>query len=140
MEEIYSAETGFEAVFCSDLKRSYQTGQLVFKNHQIPIILDKRLRECNYGALNGAPKEQVMDNKEVFIHNKYPNGESYADCIARMEQFLCDLKEKYNFKKVVIIGHRATQFGLECILKKRPIQEVVTETWEWRPGWDYELI
>ncbi len=43
-------------VFCSDLMRSYRTAQLAF-GRKLPIVEDRRLRECDYGDLNGEPSE-----------------------------------------------------------------------------------
>jgi len=39
----------------------------------------------------------------------------------------------------MIIGHRATQYGLEHWIKGVPIKDVVTASWKWQPGWKYEL-
>lgn len=39
---------GFDAIFCSDLQRSYKTAELAFGD-KFPIIKDPRLRECDYG-------------------------------------------------------------------------------------------
>ena len=38
----------FDAIFCSDLQRSYKTAEIAFGN-EFPIVKDKRLRECDYG-------------------------------------------------------------------------------------------
>ncbi len=43
---------GFDAVFCSDLKRAVTSAKLTFED-KVPIIVDARLRECNYGDFNG---------------------------------------------------------------------------------------
>ncbi|HEU5187196.1 MAG TPA: histidine phosphatase family protein, partial [Candidatus Saccharimonadales bacterium] len=39
----------FDAIFCSDLQRSYKTAELAF-GKKFPIFRDARLRECNYGT------------------------------------------------------------------------------------------
>ncbi len=38
----------FDAIFCSDLERSYWTAELAFED-KFRIIQDKRLREVDYG-------------------------------------------------------------------------------------------
>ncbi|MBT6301451.1 MAG: hypothetical protein HOJ15_03435, partial [Candidatus Jacksonbacteria bacterium] len=50
-----------------------------------------------------------------------------------------ELKKNYQNKKVLIIGHRATQYGLENSIKGVPMKEVVSAPWSWQPGWEYEL-
>lgn len=44
--------TPFDTVFCSDLLRAIHSTELSFKD-KYPIVIDKRLRECNYGDYNG---------------------------------------------------------------------------------------
>jgi broad specificity phosphatase PhoE len=138
MGERYS-EQKFDAIFCSDLQRSYKTAQLAFGN-KYPIIQDKRLRECDYGELTQADKDIVNGEKGKRVSEPFPGGESYVEACARMEDFLQDLRRDYAGKRVLIIGHRATQYGLEHIILGKPIAEAVTASWKWRPGWQYELV
>src|ERR671921_2077703 len=50
---------GIAAVFTSDLRRAVETAEIAFGATTIPIFQDVRLRECNYGELNGAPVDRV---------------------------------------------------------------------------------
>jgi broad specificity phosphatase PhoE len=129
----------FDAIFCSDLQRSYKTGEIAFAGRNIKIIKDARLRECNYGDLTRHPNEEVELAKAEFIIDPFPSGESYEMTTKRMKDFLEDLLKNYEGKKVMIIGHRATQYGLEYWIKKIPLKEVVTVSWKWQPGWTYLL-
>ena len=140
MKDKYLDIKDVEAVFCSDLQRSYDTGLFVFREHKVPIIMDWRLRECNYGVLNGAAKDVVFEDRINKVTVPYQNGESYTDCINRMAEFLSELKESDQYKKIVIVGHRATQYGIEHVLLGKDIETLVTEKWEWQPGWNYTLV
>lgn len=133
----YKDET-FDAIFCSDLQRSYNTAQIAFGD-KFPIIQDARLRECNYGELNRAPKAQIEAQKIERLTQPFPNGESYEDTSRRMKSFLEDVAKDYSNKKILIIGHSATQYGLEHWINKVPLQEIVTAPWQWQPGWEYQL-
>jgi broad specificity phosphatase PhoE len=135
--ERYAGER-FDAILCSDLQRSYKTAELAFGDNY-PIIKDRRLRECNYGDLNGAQKSEIEAQRASRISTPFPNGESYQDTAKRMKSFLDDLDKDYTGKKVIIIGHRATQYGLEHWIKSVPLLEAVTAPWQWQPGWKYEL-
>jgi broad specificity phosphatase PhoE len=46
---------GIVAVFTSDLFRAAETAKIAFGNESVPILQDWRLRECDYGKLNGMP-------------------------------------------------------------------------------------
>jgi alpha-ribazole phosphatase/probable phosphoglycerate mutase len=128
-----------DVVFCSDLSRSYETGKRAFGNKGIKIIRDKRLRECDYGDYTQHPADEVKPMKIERIDKPFPNGESYTQCMERMRDFLEDLLDTYDGKTVMIIGHRATQYGLEHWIKKIPLEEVIPAPWKWQPGWTYYL-
>jgi len=66
-----------------------------FKSINVPIIKDERLRECNYGKLNGGPSSIVesMCEKEC-IYDKFTEGESYEDVKVRIADFLNFLKTR----------------------------------------------
>ena len=44
------AHEDLAAVLCSDLQRSYRTGEIAFGERGLPLLRDARLRECDYGA------------------------------------------------------------------------------------------
>ncbi len=133
----YEHET-FDAIFCSDLQRSYKTAEIAFGD-KFPIIKDKRLRECDYGDLTQHPSSEVDPAKVEHISIPFPNGESYEDTSKRMKDFLEDLKKNYDGKKVMIIGHRATQYGLEYWINGKSLKELVAAPFKWQPGWTYQL-
>lgn len=127
-----------EVIFCSDLQRSYKTAEIAFGN-KYPIIKDARLRECDYGDLTQHPSAEVDAEKSKRISIPFPNGESYEQTCARIKNFLQELIKGYDGKKVMIIGHRATQYGLGHWIKGVNILEAVTAPWKWQPGWIYNL-
>lgn len=127
-----------DVVFCSDLRRSYETAKLAFGD-KLPIVQDKRLRECDYGDLTRIPMPEVERIKADMITRPFPEGESFEDTSRRMKSFLQDLSEKYDGKTVMIIGHRATQYGLDEYVRGMSLEHAVTASWKWQPGWRYEL-
>lgn len=74
-----------------------------------------------------------------MLEKPFPNGESYLDTSRRMKAFLQDLLKEYDGKTILIVGHRATQYGLEQWIKGLPLKEAVLQPWQWQPGWRYEL-
>ena len=132
----------FAAAFCSDLKRAVESTQIIF-GQSIPIIQDERLRECNYGDYNGKDSEIVEPLQEENITKRFPNGESYDDVKARIQDFLDFLKQNYNGKRVAIVAHKAPQLALDILLKDKTWEQAFAEDWRkkkaWQPGWEYEL-
>lgn len=137
MGERYMNES-FDAIFCSDLQRAYNSAEIAFGD-KYPIIKDGRLRECNYGVLTQNPSEIVDKEKPTRIKVPFPNGESYEQTTERMKNFLIDLLKNYNNKKVMIIGHRATQYGLDNLINDVSLEKLVSTHFKWQPGWTYEL-
>jgi alpha-ribazole phosphatase/probable phosphoglycerate mutase len=132
----------FEAIFCSDLTRAIHSAELSFKG-KFPIIIDKRLRECNYGDFNGQLSEIVEPLQEKMITDRFPNGESYEDVKARILEFLTELKMKYEGKNIAIVAHKAPQLALDVILKGLNWEQAFANDWrkvgKWQPGWAYTL-
>jgi len=126
-----------DLICCSDLKRAIDTVQIAFGD-TIPVIIDKRLRELNYGDFDGKSKDLVGSMKHDAIKNPFPNGESYEQAIGRTHEFYNELKEKYADKTILVVGHRATQYGLDTITGKK-LEECLTSYFKWQPYWEYNL-
>ena len=126
----------FDAIFSSDLKRAVDSAKLTFKKDSIQ---DKRLRECNYGDLNGAPEDKVDYLKHIDA--PFPNGESNKDVENRMREFLNNVKEKYDGKHIAILAHKSPQLALEVIVNGKSWEDAILEDWRkrkaWQPGWIY---
>lgn len=129
----------FDVVFCSDLKRAVDSAELAFGD-AYKIIPDERLRECNYGDMNGEPDEFKKDMKS-FVEKAFPNGESYRDVEKRMHHFLNFLRAHHDGKHIAIVAHQAPQLALEVLLKEKTWEEAIDEDWRntksWQPGWEY---
>lgn len=132
----------FDAVFCSDLKRAIDSAKLTFKG-LVPIILDQRLRECNYGKYNAKPSEIVEPMQERCISERFPEGESYEDVKNRLANFLEFLKTSYDGKNIAIVAHKAPQLALDVLLKNKTWKQTFSDDWRktksWQPGWEYVL-
>ncbi|MBM3209340.1 histidine phosphatase family protein [Candidatus Shapirobacteria bacterium] len=132
----------FAVVFCSDLKRAFDSAKLTFEG-ETPIIQDKRLRECNYGKYNAQPSAIVEPLQEKCIAERFPEGESYEDVKARIADFLGFLKRNYDGKSVAIVAHKAPQLALDVLLKGKTWEQAFAKDWRktksWKPGWEYIL-
>lgn len=128
----------FDAIFCSDLQRAYKSAEIGFGT-KWPIITDARLRECNYGDFTQSPSEEVDAQKVQRLQEQFPNGESYAETTVRMKSFLEDLLKNYDGKRVMIIGHRATQYGLDHLINGVGMEQLVSTKFKWQPGWEYKF-
>jgi broad specificity phosphatase PhoE len=130
-------DDGVTAVFCSDLGRALETAQLAFGETGIPRFVDWRLRECDYGELNGAPVARIDAVREQHIDEPFPRGESYRDVVRRTERFLADLSPRWDGSRVVVIAHSANRWALQHLLEGTALEAVVGAPFVWQPGWEY---
>jgi 2,3-bisphosphoglycerate-dependent phosphoglycerate mutase len=128
-----------DVVFTSDLGRAVETAEIAFRGSGIPVIRDRRLRECNLGDLNGTPVEQLERERARRIDEPFPGGESWREAVARVEAFLDDLARDWDGTRVVIIGHVATRWALDHRVHGAPLEDLVAAPFDWQEGWLYEL-
>jgi len=131
----------FDVVICSDLQRAIDTANLAFDDRNVPIVKDARLRECNYGDLNGGDSAVVKTDMFAKINEPFPNGESYRVVENRIRNFLDYLLEHYEGKHIAIVAHQAPQLAFDVIVKGRTWEQAINEDWRktknWKPGWEY---
>jgi 2,3-bisphosphoglycerate-dependent phosphoglycerate mutase len=128
------------AVFASDLARAGETARIAFGARGIPLFLDWRLRECDYGELTGCPRAQVEEARRRHLHQPFPHGESYSDVVERVRSFLHDLAPRYVDRRVLVVGHSATKWALDHLLEGTPLAELVERSFSWQPGWSYAYV
>lgn len=105
-------ETPLSAVFCSDLKRSIETAEIVARDHDLPCIPRRGLREVSLGQWDGMSFDSVIQSQpEAFeargrdiLHYRPPGGESFLDCMERViPAFHAILAETQG--NLLIVGH-----------------------------------
>lgn len=125
-------DDGIAVVFTSDLARAVETAEIAFAGSSVPVVEDARLRECNYGELNGTAGP--LHDRAARIDEPYPGGESWREAVERVAGFLAELRGE----RVLVIGHSATRFALD-VAGGSKLEAVVAAPFAWRPGWEYLL-
>ena len=87
----------FDLCFSSPLQRARQTAACVLGDREIPVILDKRIQEIDFGILEGTRFKDdngivISPEMDVFfndpIHFERPeNGENIQDILERTREF-----------------------------------------------------
>jgi broad specificity phosphatase PhoE len=132
-------DDGLAVVFTSDLRRAIETADIAFAGHELERRQDARLRECNYGELNGRPVAEIDALKASRVDDPYPGGESYRQVAERTRDFLTDLLSEFDGNRVLLIAHAANRWSLQHLLLGEPLEELVTALFEWQEGWSYRL-
>jgi broad specificity phosphatase PhoE len=132
-------DDGIDVVYASDLNRAVETAQIAFADSGISVLLDWRLRECNYGCMNGLSREQLDRERHARIDDPFPDGESWRQAIARVGTFLEELRRESDGRRVLLIGHVATRWALDHLAHGTALEDLVKAPFEWREGWEYSL-
>jgi broad specificity phosphatase PhoE len=114
----------FDIIFCSDIKRTYQTAKIVQEiTKSGPIIKDKLLRDTHLGIYHDRPKKEYYDQfprPEIVLKSRPPGGDSWGDVWARLEKFV---KKIDSDKNILIVSHGDPLWLMQGILKKWTIQK-----------------
>ena len=132
-------DDGIGVVFASDLNRAVETAQVAFDGSGMPVFLDWRLRECDYGAMNGMPSRELEAERPRRLDEPFPEGESWREAVTRVVGFLDELVTSHRRERVLLIGHVATRWALDHYFLGCPLNELVASPFRWQEGWEYRL-
>jgi broad specificity phosphatase PhoE len=127
------------AIYVSDLRRAVETVRLAFPKPRVPVHLDARLRECNYGELNGAPVAALDRERLDHVAVPWPDGESYEEVVVRTRSLLDDLRARHDGERVLLVAHSANRWALQHLLLGTPLREAIAAPFAWQPGWEFQV-
>jgi 2,3-bisphosphoglycerate-dependent phosphoglycerate mutase len=125
------------AVFASDLTRAVETATIAFGGTGVPVFLDWRLRECDYGRRDGTPARDL--HRKAHLETPYPGGESWRQAVARVGRAIDDIAGRWAGQRVLVIGHVATRWALEQAANGQPLEDLVDADFAWQEGWEYRI-
>lgn len=109
-----------DAIYCSDLTRTYHSATLLNMNRNLPIHRDERLREVYFGYFEGTPVHlrdcfhlESSDWMNDFKMNYASHGgENLEDVIKRHDDFYQEiLKNHESQQTIMIVGHGCSLMG-----------------------------
>ena len=110
-----------DIVISSPLKRAVDTARII-TNNKYPINIDDRIIERDWGMCEGAHIEEVDTVKCWNFHINTDNNkiERVQDLLARVSEFLEDIKVKYKDKNVLVVAHSAVLRAIHYCLHPIP--------------------
>jgi broad specificity phosphatase PhoE len=133
-------DDGIDAIYVSDLRRAVETVEMAFDGSSIPVVVDARLRECNYGDLNGAPVARLDVERLTHVDVPWRGGESYLDVVERTQELLADIRAVHDGGCVLLVAHSANRWALQHLLLGGRLVDVIAAPFAWQPGWEFQLI
>ena len=89
--------------------------------------------------MNGRTVAEVDARRLQAVHEPFPGGESYIQAAGRVRAWLDDARRRPE-QRLLVIGHRATFYALEHLLRGVPLDRVVGASFVWKPGWVYRTV
>ena len=135
-------DDGLAAVFSSDLHRAVESVDLAFGDDGPPVLLDWRLRECDYGELNGAPARPGPRRPGGgTCQPALSGGESWQQAVAASAASSATCSPRWAGARVLVVGHVATRLGPRPphLLGVPLVDALAAEGFRWQPGWEYPL-
>lgn len=110
----YFKGTPIDALYCSPLKRTRETAQIIGAAIGLTPVVMENFREINVGSLEGQPPTE-----EVWaIHNRillswftgtpeqpFPDGENYISLLERMSAGLREITRGKDNQQIIVVGH-----------------------------------
>lgn len=117
-------EIGIDVLVTSDLMRTHQTAGIISKELGLELVVEKRLREINFGEYHDKTLEEYQahfeQDAQIAYSKKPKGGEHWGDVRSRMMKVLQSLEEQYVGKTIVLVSHSGPMFILEIAVRGLP--------------------
>lgn len=111
-----------DAIYASDLKRAYSTGEVIAKRKGLEIITDKRFREIFAGDWEGRFFTDLLENEsdyQVWMKDIgkaiCTNGEAVCDLQKRVSQAVDEIVKKHPNQTVCVATHATPIRVMSCL-------------------------
>jgi probable phosphoglycerate mutase len=119
------------AIWASPLARSLQTARDSARRTGLPVSVDPRLRELDFGIAEGLTRAEMRrrfpDDLAAFhadpVANHFPKGENPVDATDRYLAFLTDLRAHHRDGRVLVVGHSTAIRLTLCRMLRLPLRE-----------------
>jgi probable phosphoglycerate mutase len=114
------AECRWDRILSSDLGRAVETAQIIRSVLDIPLTLDARLREMDWGLWTGWTLADIRTHFPTVWdkasagdwHFSAPEGERYIDVHDRSSRALMEAAVRFAGKRILVVCHEGT---LKCL-------------------------
>jgi probable phosphoglycerate mutase len=127
-------EEHIDRIYTSPMKRAIETARIIQSITGGEIIIDRRLREMDYGEWEGLTREEVSQRwpelysayKEDPIKNYPPNGEDPKETLERILDLWGDIKiatSSESVSKIILVTHKSIGRLLLCYISGKPLSK-----------------
>jgi len=115
-----------DVVWASPYLRARQTAEIALAGLDVPVVVDERLREREFGVLDGLtrkgivalwPQEAERRRAVGKFYHRPPGGESWTDTLLRVRSAVQDLRSNDAGKRVVVVAHQVVVLLFRYVLE-----------------------
>ena len=109
-----------DLIITSPLKRAKETAEIINKDRNLPMIVDDRIKERDFGEFEGE-LFTILDTKpfwDYYINEEYKEAESVQEFFKRIYDFLDDIIVKYKDMNVLLVTHGGVSLPVHCYFNK----------------------
>jgi broad specificity phosphatase PhoE len=118
-----------DLIFSSDVLRCQETAEIVARSLKLEVVFDKRLREKDFGVLNGASIttwNNFFENIAERFTKKPDKGENRRDVKKRMLDFIEEIDSKNKKKNILIVSHQDCLLMLSAAVREFSEKEILS--------------
>ncbi|MEF9961065.1 MAG: histidine phosphatase family protein [Erysipelotrichaceae bacterium] len=110
----------FDYIIASPLMRAYETAEIINEYHKKTIVKEERLRERNFGELEGNSIEitKAIAMWDPILNYQPKHGESVLDVEKRIVTLLDELSVKYKNNTILMVAHGGISIPLQDYILK----------------------
>ena len=113
LAERFRRMESIDALYSSDLRRTVATARAVQRCHDVPLVLDPRLREQRLGVWEDRPFGNLgwEEPEMMYAFNNdparwsVPGGESFSELQARLRTAVMDLAARHDGGNIICVSH-----------------------------------
>ena len=111
------------AIYASDLKRARRTAEVIGQPHNLPVLIEEKIRELDHGKLEGLTFNEIKANYGDFLTRwrsepaelQVPGGERLIDVAERAWSGLNQIVERHGHADtIVVVSHNFPIVGIVC--------------------------
>ena len=120
------------AIYSSDLSRAKVTAEILAQKFNLPVQLEKNLREANWGDWEGKTLAEIQKsdplNYERFFRNpeevQIKNAETFSQLQARAFSTIKKIIAAHPDENIIIVAHGAINRTIICSILEIPLKKM----------------
>jgi broad specificity phosphatase PhoE len=123
---------------CSPYVRAVSTASIALEKAglvEVPVILDERLREREFGALDRLTKRGIEERfpdeaaaraRVGKFYHRPPGGESWCDVALRVRSVLDSMAREFDGERVMVVAHEVVVLQFCYVLEQMTEEEILS--------------